>query len=230
MRKPPKPSTTEIQVPAIEVMCRPSCTSLFISSKSKSKPSYLYFSPLLICQDIVISIFHPVTEDQENNINDIKNTIEILNTLNAQVIWIMPNSDSGSETIRNLVLKKRNSNITIFRNIGREYFLGLMKISSFVVGNSSAGLLEAPSFKIPAINIGRRQNHRVRAKNVFDLKTTSKNKLKNLIDRVLLVKKKNLLAKIKNPYGDGNSSIRIIKILEKQINSNYILKKSLDLK
>ncbi len=199
------------------------------NKKYKNKNDTLNYFNLNNNKDIVISIFHPVTDDQKNNIINIRNTIEVLNSLNAQVVWIMPNSDSGSEIIRNLVLEKRNSNISIFRNINRQYFLGLMNISNFIIGNSSAGLLEAPSFKLPAINIGKRQHQRVRGKNVFDLEKLNKKRLRSCINKIKKLNK-NYFKNMKNPYGEGDSSIKILNVLSKMKNSDFILKKNLNLK
>ena len=94
-----------------------------------------------------------------------------------------------------------------------------------MIGNSSSGLLEAPSFKKPAINIGRRQDQRIRAQNVIDCKF-NKNQIKRAINKAqsndFLKKIKN----IKNPYGNGDSSEKILKVLKKiKINDKLMIKK-----
>ncbi len=198
-------------------------------NKFKNKKDVINYFNLKKNKDIILAIFHPVTEDQKNNQKDLENTIDVLNNLDVQVIWIMPNSDSGSEIIKNLVLEKRNFNINVYRNISRQYFLGLMNMASIIIGNSSAALIEAPSFKLPAINIGRRQFQRIRAKNVLDLSSVNKNKLKNYIKKAILMRKKNLLKNLKNPYGNGDSSKKIINVLKKFKNRDFILKKNLNL-
>lgn len=200
------------------------------SKKFKNKKDTLNYFNLDSKKNIIIAIFHPVTNDQKNNILDIKITIDILNSIDSQVVWIMPNSDSGSDMVRNIVLQKRNSNINVFRNISRDYFLGLMNISNFMIGNSSAALLEAPSFKLPAINIGNRQYQRIRAKNVLDIEKLNKKKLQKAIKKILKLKNSKFYSKIKNPYGNGNSSKKILNVLKRLNNSEKILKKSLNLK
>ena len=94
------------------------------------------------------------------------------------------------------------------------HFLSLMSHSKFMIGNSSAGIREAPSFKLPAINIGTRQNGRLRAINAIDVDHKVSEIIaaieKCLFDTDFLNKVEN----VKNPYGDGNASVRIVDILE----------------
>ena len=107
-------------------------------------------------------------------------------------------------------------------------FLSLMSLSDVMVGNSSAAIREAPSFKLPAVNIGTRQQGRLRAKNVIDVDFDSK-KISNAIKKALFDEdfKKSLL-KIDNPYGDGNSSKKIVDILEKINISDQLIQKRIN--
>ena len=89
-----------------------------------------------------------------------------------------------------------------------------MKYANLMIGNSSAGIREAPSFELPVINIGSRQNGRLRASNVIDVSHDT-SKIKNAIKKVLdadLFKKS--LKGMKNPYGDGNAAKKIVDIIE----------------
>ena len=94
-----------------------------------------------------------------------------------------------------------------------------------MVGNSSSGLLEAPSFKIASINVGNRQNDRVRAKSTLN---SSYNK-KEIIKKIKLassIKFQKKIMNVKNPYGDGNSAKRIVKILmSRKIDEKFLTKK-----
>jgi UDP-N-acetylglucosamine 2-epimerase len=81
------------------------------------------------------------------------------------------------------------------------------------VGNSSSGLIEAPTFKIPCVNIGRRQNKRLKAKNVINVMDHNKKKIILSIKKALSSKFKFGLRNLKNPYGNGKSSIKIVKYL-----------------
>ena len=95
----------------------------------------------------------------------------------------------------------------------------------FIIGNSSSGILESASFKIPCINIGRRQNKRLRAKNVIDIKYLNKKNLRIAINKINSKSFRNMLKKLKNPYGDGFSSKKILQeILNKKINEKLLYK------
>ena len=159
-------------------------------------------------EKLIIAIFHPVTEDQkETNLNTFK-ILKALEKNRCRKIWIMPNNDSGSDNIRELVLNKKNSEISVYRNLSREDFLGLLSIASCMIGNSSSALIEAPSFQLPAINIGRRQKDRVCGRNVVTLVKPKVEQIDKLIKKIVFSKKKFFKKRILNPYGDGNSSLK----------------------
>jgi len=172
-------------------------------------------------------ILHSVTEE----INKIKNQAEILiNTLEnveEKKLWILPNNDPGSSFIREMLLKKKNEKNLIFENFDRLDFLTIMKNSIAIIGNSSSGIIEAPSFKLPAINIGRRQNKRFRAKNVIDVKDFNKKEILKAIKLANSQNFKKKLSKVINPYGDGRSSSRIVEELIKMNKKELLLTKTL---
>jgi UDP-N-acetylglucosamine 2-epimerase len=108
----------------------------------------------------------------------------------------------------------------------RQIFISLLKEVSVIVGNSSCGILEAPSFKLPAVNIGNRQRGRMQANNVINV-TCERVEIVNAINQALFDNnfKKDLKNCI-NPYGDGRSSERIVKILEEiELNEQLLDKK-----
>lgn len=173
-------------------------------------------------------IFHPVVEEFNETKKNFKKFIKCLQKTNIEKrIWISPNSDAGSYTIKSIFLKERNSDDIFFENLPRDEFLTLMSNASAVIGNSSAGLIEAPSFRIPTINIGRRQKNRVKAKNVIDIEEYSDQKLLNAVRRVFSKKFQKIVSRVKNPYGDGKSSKKIIEILKKTKINEKLLKKQL---
>lgn len=162
----------------------------------------------------ILVILHPVTEEFSNIDDQTEELFKALNEFNLNFVWICPNNDAGSLLIKNKILHKRKINNTIFENLSRKDFLCFLKNCECLVGNSSSGLLEAPSFKKPSINIGRRQHLRVRAKNVIDCSFKSKDIVK-AIKKGLSVNFKKSISNIKNPYGDGDSSKKIIEVLKK---------------
>ena len=102
-----------------------------------------------------------------------------------------------------------------------------MKNASAIIGNSSAGIIESPSFKIPTINIGRRQKDRLKAKNVINIENYSEKKLMLAIKKIDSKNFKKMIQKIKNPYGSGYSSKKILKILKETKLDNNLMKKEL---
>ena len=119
----------------------------------------------------------------------------------------------------------KNTESYIFDNLARFEYLSLLNNCKILVGNSSSGILESSSFKIPTVNIGRRQNKRFRPKNVIDVNKINLKSIKGAIVKSMSLKFKNKIKNVKNPYGDGNSSSRIIEILKKtKINDKLLFK------
>ena len=112
---------------------------------------------------------------------------------------------------------------------GSRDYLSILKYASALVGNSSSGIIEAPSFKLPAVNIGNREAGRLRAKNVIDVNCKSRSIIKG-INKAVSINFKKKLKNLKNPYGDGKASERIINCIKKIDlgKSSIINKKFLD--
>lgn len=163
----------------------------------------------------ILVVYHSVTEEFYNTQKNFNIFLESLRKINLPKVWIMPNNDAGSSIIKNDILKKRENDIHIFDNLNREKYLYLLKYSSSIVGNSSSGIIEAPTFKVPCVNIGRRQNKRLKAINVIDVDTHDKDKIIRAIERSISKKFKEKLKYLINPYGNGKSSQKIVDILIK---------------
>tara|TARA_B100000795_G_scaffold268701_1_gene256250 strand:+ start:790 stop:1938 length:1149 start_codon:yes stop_codon:yes gene_type:complete len=170
-------------------------------------------------------VFHSVTEEFLKTKKNTHNLIEALGKFKQNKIWILPNNDAGSSFVKNKILENREVGTYIFNNFSREDYLSLLKNSELIVGNSSSGILEAPSFKKITINIGKRQNNRMQAISTIN----SNNKTEDIIKKIkigLSKKFKERIKKVKNPYGKGNSSQKIIDILNKtKITDKLIVKK-----
>jgi GDP/UDP-N,N'-diacetylbacillosamine 2-epimerase (hydrolysing) len=171
----------------------------------------------------ILVIQHPVTEEYTLVSNQINITIEALKEFNNLKILIKPNNDAGSLALRSSIYKNEAEDFRIFSNLERKDFLGFMKYSTCMLGNSSSGIIEAPIFNIPVINLGRRQKGRVRGLNVIDI-DFDKDKIISSLRQIL-----NTLYKdtYESPYGDGNSSERIINILLNTPINNDLLTKDL---
>ena len=161
--------------------------------------------------EFLILIQHPVTSET-NSDEQIINILKTIEKVKMDKLIIYPNNDAGSKKIIK-VLKK--SKFKIVKTINLQEYKTLLSRASLLIGNSSSGIHEAATFKVPVINIGSRQNGRLKPKNVI---TTSYNvrDIKNKINYILYNKKfKKILNSLKNPYGDGKTSKRIVKLLSK---------------
>ena len=154
----------------------------FINNKEKKKKIFKELNLENINKYLLV-VYHSVTEEYYNTQKNFTSFFNALKKIDIPKIWIMPNNDAGSSIIKNEILKKRENDISIFDNLSREKYLYLLKNATSIVGNSSSGIIEAPTFKIPCVNIGRRQNKRLRAKNVIDVDTHDKNKIISAIKK-----------------------------------------------
>ena len=169
---------------------------------------------------------HPVTEEYEYSKEQITITLRAVIDLNLPAIVINPNNDAGSIGIQEGIDEYSRPLIQVHRNVPREDYAGLLKCCNILVGNSSSGLIEAPTFGVPVVNIGRRQNGRVQGANVINC-NHDVNKISAAIKKGLSEKFKNTLNGMSNPYGDGSSSQKIIEILKKITIDNVLLNKEL---
>ena len=167
-------------------------------------------------QKLIILIQHPVLTEAGQAGKQIEATLKAIASFKIQAIIIYPNTDAGGKKMIQVIEKYQNLPfIKIFKSLPHRDYLGLLKIASVLVGNSSSGMIEAASFKIPVINIGTRQNNRERAANVIDVAYDRKKIIQGLQkvlsgDKLFMAK----LADLKNPYDQGNASERILKVLQ----------------
>lgn len=164
-----------------------------------------------IFEDYILIIQHPVTSEIKNVKKQFIETLEALKKIKIQKLFVFPNNDAGSIKIINLIKKNKFNHCQTLTL--REYKT-LLKNSSALVGNSSSGIHEAATFKIPVLNIGTRQEGRTKSINVIDSKYNRYHIYKS-IKKILKPSFKNKLRNLKNPYGDGSSSKKIIKIIKK---------------
>lgn len=173
----------------------------------------------------ILVVMHPITEEYAKIDSQIKVVFESLNSFSIPKILIMPNNDAGSLNVRDGINRYKNGEYHVFTNLKRQDYLGFLKNTKCIVGNSSSGLLEAPTFKTSAVNIGRRQHMRVRGVNVIDVDYDYDQIVKG-INKAISKKFRDFLnKKCINPYGDGKSAERIIEILlSTKIDENLLIK------
>lgn len=119
--------------------------------------------------EYVIAMFHPVTTEYKNISIYVKDFVKSLLDSNHKYILIYPNNDLGSNEILNEYKQLiNNQNFKIFPSLRFEYFLVLLKNAKFMIGNSSAGIREAPYYDVPTVDIGSRQFNRVTLNSIFN--------------------------------------------------------------
>ena len=180
-----------------------------------------------LSKPFILVLQHPITEEFDRARDQVRETMEALREFAIGKIWIAPNNDAGSEMIRQELFTGREPGTLLFRNLARGRFLRLLKETTCIVGNSSAGLLEAPTFRVPAVNIGRRQADRVRGKNVVDVSDFRSEAIRAGISSALEPRFRESLADCGNPYGDGHSAERILNVLESTERSARLLTKKI---
>ena len=169
--------------------------------------------------------YHP-TSDEFNKIKKNLSIIEkVIKKNNLNLIVTYPNSDLGNDLIIKFFKKKfKNKNkFKIIKNCGQDLFLNISKHCSFMIGNSSSGIVESASLKIPAINIGNRQKGKLHPKNVINCSFNEKEILKE-IKKIKTKSFLNFLSNMKNPYEKKNK-LNISNILLKMIKNKKLLNK-----
>ncbi len=161
--------------------------------------------------------YHPLTipihQSSEYEINQLINCLSKFDE--TLQIFTMPNADPGNKNIFKVIYDyaKNKSNVYIFESLGQLRYLSCLSHVDAVVGNSSSGILEVPSFKKATINIGDRQKGRLCAQSVINSSNKSSD-IEKSIKKIYKQEFRRALEKCSNPYGEGGSSKKIINILE----------------
>jgi GDP/UDP-N,N'-diacetylbacillosamine 2-epimerase (hydrolysing) len=173
----------------------------------------------------ILVTFHPETLSNDNQ----KNFREILKALsnlkNVNIIFTKSNADSGGRVINKMIdeFVKNHKNSIAFTSLGRKKYLSALQYVDIVLGNSSSGLVEVPSFKKATINIGDRQKGRIKAKSVIDVKAEQS----EILDAINYVYSDEFQEKLKtviNPY-EGDTSLEQILHIIKKVNKDKLLNK-----
>ena len=187
-------------------------------------PERLYLShdlKLSLNKKWIIGTYHPETR------NDIDKDIDIINKVleylrkkeDFEILFTSANTDYGGAEINSIIRKyTKYDNIHFVENLGQKRYLGFLKESVLMIGNSSSGLTEAPSLYLPVINIGDRQKGRIVPGNVINVGKKT-DLIIEAIEKGLSKSFYDSCKFISNPYGDGKTSVRIKEILKK-INLN----------
>ena len=183
---------------------------------------------ITINKKTLLVTYHPVTLELAELEYQINNLFQALSNYSGAIIVTYPNSDDGSELIirKWQELSKLKNTVCLVHNLGNHRYLNVMRYCGAVVGNSSSAIVEAPFLKVPAVNIGNRQKGRLMADSIICC-GYSQNGIKNAIDRALSDEFAEIVRSSESLYGEGDTSRRIVDVLEKIELDDKLLKKKL---
>jgi len=201
-------------------------------TKLRAKKDLMKETSIKFGKKNLLITYHPVTLKKEASQHNFKSLLDVLDILNdVYLIFTMPNADSDgriiAEMIDNYVSNHKESSIS-FTSMGQLNYLSTLQFVEGVVGNSSSGLAEAPTFKIGTINIGDRQQGRLKADSVIDCEPTKKS-IKHAIDILYSKEFQNKLLSVKNPYDKGDATGNIMNVLENESTPQELKKEFYDL-
>lgn len=160
-------------------------------------------------QKVALLVFHPVLAEAKSAGRQSLDLLEALLAINVQIVALKPNADAGSEfVLAALESLKNHSRIHISTHFPRDVFVSWMAAADLMVGNSSSGIIEAATFGTPVVNVGRRQNMRLRNANVIDMDSGSAS-VSEILRRAIDIPRSSAA----NVYGDGQAGVKITDIL-----------------
>jgi len=162
----------------------------------------------------IVCIFHPVHLEKELAGKQMREILRAIQELKMPTVMIYPNNDAGSQEIIEAIEKtSEESYVKIFRNLSHQDYIGLLRHAGVLIGNSSSGIIEAPSLQLPVVNIGTRNVGRLHADNVLFVDA----KKEDIVDSIkTALYDKEFLTRVKecsNPYGNGKASKKITEVL-----------------
>jgi len=192
---------------AIKVIGSPDVDIMFSDSLPVIEEVKRYYE--IYFDNYAVAMFHPVTTEFEHMEAHATNFVNALLADDKNYVVIYPNNDLGSEAILKQYKRlENNTRFRVFPSIRFEYFLTLLKKSTFIIGNSSAGIREAPYYGIATINIGTRQENRALHSHIINTSYAEKN-IKNALNRSFTY-----IEKDSSAFGKGNSAYLFLESLK----------------
>ncbi len=181
----------------------------------------------------ILFTYHPeTTQDITKTETDFSKILLSLDRLeDTLLIFTKANADVGGRLINKMIdeyIAQNKDRAICFASLGQLRYLSALKYVDAVVGNSSSGIVEAPSFKIATINIGNRQRGRIRASSILDV-DVNEDKIFNAIQRIYTSEFREILKDTTNPYGQGNSSHKVVHVLKQVDLSSLKMKRFYDI-
>lgn len=191
-----------------------------LSSKEYIKENY----DIDLNKESILITYHPSTLDSLSSVEQISPILNVLQKYSSkyQIIFTGCGNEKGSDLIENEIKRfvKNNKNCFFVSHFGRKNYLKVLQKISLVLGNSSSGIVEAPSFYVPTVNIGNRQLNRLAAESVLHC-NYNENEIEKTINIALSKDFKNRILNVYNPYDpykDGKNSERIIIAIQNALN------------
>lgn len=161
--------------------------------------------------------YHPVTLSGRNPVEYVQELLDVFDRFNdAGIIFTQANADTSGRVINKLLqdyVGCHKERMIFVNTLGQLRYLSAIKYMDAVIGNSSSGILEVPSFKVPTVNIGPRQDGRLMAESVVSCGDSAE-EIKKALDKVLSKSFRNKMKYVESPYGNGGVSERIVKVLK----------------
>lgn len=175
----------------------------------------------------VVVTFHPVTLEKENAGEQFQEILSAFDRYQDFIfIFTKANADANGRIINKMIDEYvlKHGNAVAFDSLGQLRYLSALKYADMVIGNSSSGLVEVPSFKIPTVNIGDRQKGRMQAETVINCQPVEQEVYEAML-RADSAEFRKKIKEVENPYGDGNTSAKIVEVLKQ-----YFIGQEVDLK
>lgn len=168
--------------------------------------------------------FHPVTSESADTVNQMEELLACMKHMtDICFIVTMANADFQGNIINQMweAAAESSENIKLYKSLGSKCYLSLMKDAEFVLGNSSSGIIEAPCFGIPTVNIGKRQSGRLQAESIINCEP-QREAIEAAIQKAMSDEFKKTAKVAVNPYGDGDTSIKIVETLKEALRNHEI--------
>lgn len=184
-----------------------------------------------INEPTIICTYHPVTLEEKRIDWQLNNLFDALSNFDIQIIFTRPNAEVDSdivvEKIKEFITKSKK--VYFFNSLGTKLYLSFLKYVKAIIGNSSSGIIEAPSFGIPTVNIGNRQEGRLKPESIIQVDYSTEEIIKGINKALFNREFLNQIKDFKNPYGDGNTSNYVVQAFKEIIKlpKEKLLKKKL---
>ena len=209
------------------------CIDGINKTKLLNKPDFEKTIGFKLGKKNLLVTYHPVTLEHETSQKQFKKLLNCLSELDdTNIIFTLANSDTHGRIINYMIhdfVDAHSSTTKAFTSMGQLNYLSSLQFVDGVIGNSSSGLSEAPTFKIGTINIGDRQKGRLRAKSVIDCEPTNES-INKALKTLYSEDFQKILTLVKNPYyGEGNAAEKILEILRSETLPNELKKEFFDI-